>query len=452
MKMKSTLDDTQLMEHGPVWKLFLRYALPSVVTVVFFGAQNLVDGVVVGRHLGADALGGVNIVLPLFSVIMVLALVVSIGSQALVSMGLGERNADRAQDAMSTGFHALVVISLIATAVLWLVAEPVVRLMGAEDRLLPHALGYLEGLAPFILPITLCFYSDAMLKALGHPKFSMLIMSLAVLVNVALSLLFVIGLGLGTLGASVATGIAFTIGLLMSAGITFSARQRLSMLKGRFSLPLLRHACYNGLSEGVSELAAAITILIINLTMVRLLGANGVAAFTAINYINFTGVLLFLGVADGLIPVISYNYGARHFDRVKGVIRFAAMVILGIGIAVFGVLQVFGEHAIGLFFDSGDTHAFQIAVEGLHIYAFVFLLNGLNVLITASFTALGDARSSIIVAVLRGLVFVLAGVTLLPQLFGITGVWLAMPLAELLTLAVAIALLLRTSHRLSSLS
>ncbi len=446
--MESNLDNRYLLERGPISRVFLKYSLPSVVTMVFFGVQTLLDGVVVGNHLGPDALGGINIIMPLCSFIMVLALVISIGSQVLVSMELGRRNPDKAQDAMSTGFRALAGISLILTVFLLLLPEPLAKLMGADERLLPFSLAYLKGLVPFILPLTLCFYSDAMLKASGYPRFSMIIMSLSVVINVLLTFCFVIGLDWGNTGASVATGVAFTIGLLISGSITFNPKQRLSMLKGRFHMPLLRCAVYNGSSEGVSEMAAAVSILIINLTAVRLLGADGVAAFTAINYINFTGILLFLGISGGLIPVLSYNYGAGNYQRVKRLFRFAAVINLSIGVMVFIVLQVFGGHAILLFFGGSESQAFQIAADGLQLFAFVFLVNGLNVLIIAYFTALGEAKNSLIVSAARGLVFVLVGVTVLPIFMGIAGVWAAIPLAELLTLGVALMLIYRTHNKL----
>lgn len=446
--MKSNLDDKYLLEQAPVSRIFLKYALPSVITMMFFGVQSLVDGIVVGKHLGPDALGGINIILPLFSMIMVLALIIGIGSQTLVSMELGRKNTEKAQDAMSTGFWALVAISLIATVLLVVFAEPLTLLMGADDRLHPFSLDYLKGLMPFILPLTLCFYSDAMLKALGHPKFSMIIMSLSVIINVLLTLYFVIGLEWGVAGASAATGLAFTIGLLISASITFNPKQRLSMLKGRFQMPILRRAAYNGSSEGVSELAAAISILIINLTVVRLLGADGVAAFTAINYVNFMGILLFLGISDGLIPVLSYNYGAGNHERVKQLFRFAVVVNMSIGVMVFILLQFLGGHAMLLFFDNSESHAFQIAADGLHIFAFVFLVSGLNILIIAYSTSLGEAKNSLVIALLRGLVFLLIGVTVLPIFVGINGVWAAIPLAELLALGVALILFYRTNKRL----
>lgn len=415
--------------------------------MMFFGVQSLVDGIIVGNYLGADALGGINIILPLFSFIMVMALVIGVGSQTLVSMELGSENNVNAQNAMSTGFWTLVASSLATTLLLLALPEPITRLLGADQRLLPFSLAYLEGLVPFILPLTLCFYSDAMLKALGHPRFSMLIMSLSVASNVFLTFFFVTRLNWGTMGASVATGLAFTFGLLISSCVTFSSKQRVAMLKGRFCNQLLYRAAFNGSSEGMAELATAVSILIINLTVVDLLGADGVAAFTAINFINLTGILLFLGVADGLIPLLSYNYGAGNYKRVKRLFNFAVVVNIGLGLVVFALFQLYGQEIMLIFFNDKDSIALQIAADGFYIFVFVFLIIGLNILIVSYFTALGQAKHSIVIAVLRGLVFMLIGVTVLPLFFGIKGVWAAIPLAEVLTLGIAILLLKRTNKR-----
>lgn len=450
MNATMSADKRALLEKGSVGTLFLKYAIPSLVTVMFFGFQSLVDGVLVGNYLGPDALGGVNIILPLFSFIIVLALVLGVGSQTLVSLGLGENNEKKSQDAMTTGFWATIAVSLVASLVLLFFDAPLVRLLGADERLLPYALGYLEGLMPFVLLITLCFYSDAMLKSMGYPKLSMLIMSSVVVLNIVLSLYFVAVLEWGTFGAGIATGIAFALGFFVTGVITFDPRRRLSMLKGRFDVSLLGHAFYNGSSEGMSELAAAVSILVINLTVINMLGAEGVAAFTAINYISFMGILLFLGISNGLIPVLSYNYGARSYGRVKQLFWFVAVVNTAIGVVVFIILQCYGAPVIQLFFDQSSASGvatLEIAVKGMAIVSFVFLMNGLNILIISFFTALGDARSSIVVSVLRGAVFLVAGVVFLPKFFGVNGVWMAIPVAELLSLCVALALFYNTTKK-----
>ena len=131
--------------------------MPNVVTVLFFGMQNLVDDIIVGNYVGADALGGVNIILPLYSLLMVIAISVGMGSLTLMSVGLGANNHQRATDAMATGYISLLVISLFMTIVLLFFSEDLVRFFGANERLFPHALGYIRGLTPFIIPLTLTF-------------------------------------------------------------------------------------------------------------------------------------------------------------------------------------------------------------------------------------------------------------------------------------------------------
>lgn len=425
---------------APVPALFAKFALPSIITMLFFGMQNLIDGIVVGNALGAAALGGINIILPLFSMIMVVALIVGVGSQTLVSQGMGNQNPQQARQAAGTGFFGLTASALSATVLLWLLREPLVRALGADEVLLPHATAYLNGLVPFILPMAWAFYNDLMIKALGRPLLSTLIMSGVVVMNIALSLLFVLVLDLGVFGASLATGLAFTFACAVSA---VCLPKGFSMIKGGFSLPLLGKAVYNGSSEGVAELSSAIAVLIINRTVMSQLGAEGVSAYTAINYIQFVGVLVFLGISDGLIPVMAYHFGARKLTRLWRIVRFTAKANALIGAAVFALLQLSGDGVVRLFFQSGDREVVEMAAEGLRIFSWVFLFEGLTILITGFFTAIGNAAGSIVIASLRGVVFIAVGMAVLPELFGADGIWFTLVGSELLSLLAAVFLLKR---------
>ncbi len=447
--MKSNLDNKILLQKSPIRILFLKYAIPSLITVLFFGVQSIVDGIIVGNYIGAEALAGINIILPFYSAVMVVAIIMGIGSQIIVSIGAGEGDWRKSQDAMTTGFISLTVISIFSTIFIFLFAESFTTFLGADKIILPFALNYLKGLLPFIFPLIMCFYSDSMLKALGHPKLSMFILSFAVILNIILSILFVVVFKLGIIGASIATGIAFTIAFLISATITFSSKQKISMLKGKFRWIYFWKAAYNGSSEGVSELASAFTILFINLTVIKLLGTEGVAAFTAINYINFIGVLIFLGISDGIIPVLSYNYGAKNYARVKKIFKFVAFVNGLIGLIIFILLQIIGNNLIQIFFDKSNSNIIEIANQGLSIYSYLFLIIGFNILITSFFTSLGNAKNSIIIALLRGIVFLFIGLNIFPHFFSIGGVWATVPISELLTLIVALILFRKTLKKLN---
>ncbi|GJH41539.1 hypothetical protein RCZ04_20890 [Capnocytophaga sp. HP1101] len=279
-----------------------------------------------------------------------------------------------------------------------------------------------------------------MLKSLGKPITSTVIMSLVVLLNIALSLLFVLKLQWGVMGTSIATGIAFTIAAFISGAILIAGRHSVSLLKGRFSFPLLWRASYNGSSEGASELSSAVSILIINNIIIRIMGADGVSAFTVLSYTNFIGILLFLGISDGMIPVMGYVFGAKQFTRLKAFFNFIAKTNLLIGIAVFAVLQYFGTEIIGLFLKDIHSHVAIIAHQGLRIFSFVFLVNGFNILVTSFFTAIGNALGSIIVASLRGVIFIGIGMLILPSWLGEKGIWITLALSEYLTLVVTVLL------------
>ncbi len=444
--MTSSQEDNIL--HASIPSVFGRYALPSIVTMLFFGLQSVIDGYISGNYIGEFALGGTNIVTPIFSLLMVISLTVGIGCQTLIGHGFGEGNTDKAQTAMTTGFVTLSILGTIASLLLWFFAGEAVVLLGADEVLRPYALDYMRGFAPFILPISLCFYSDLMLKAMGHPLYSTIIMGSAVVLNILLGIWFVVYLEMGTYGTALSTGIAFSCAFVASAVVSFSSRQRISMLRGRFDRRMLTGAVFNGASEGVSELATAISMLIINLIVVERLGASGISAYTTLNYINFIGVLLFLGISDGLIPVMSFIFGARDTNRMRAMLRFTMSVNAIIGLVVFAALMLWGEHLLGLFLTDHTSVTFALAVTGVRIYAFVFLFNGINIFVTSFFTAIGNPIGSIVIATLRGLVFLVIGMLALPRLLGDSGLWTAIPVAELLTLIVTIYLL---RHKLREL-
>lgn len=227
----------------------------------------------------------------------------------------------------------------------------------------------------------------------------------------------------------------------------FRVSEVVAVQRGRYNWRLVWNAFYNGSSEGMSELSVAITVFLFNITMMKYLGESGVAAFTAINYILFIGTTIFLGISDGIIPIIGYNYGAKKQERIKSILGLAVRVNSAIGIGLFLVLLLFGEQIIGLFFNDHSSEAFAIASRGVSIYCFAFLLCGLNILASSYFTAIGNAKISIIISALRGLIFVGIGILVLPAVFGIDAIWYDIPIAEICTLSVSYWLVRRSLRK-----
>lgn len=434
----------QRLRDGAIAPLFRKYAIPGVITLLFVGLQTIIDGVVLGNFVGANALASVSLILPCYSFIAAVAIVVSIGCQTLISISLGKQDKQGGHDAIRSAFVFLVLFALGMSMLLFAFAPHIAKLLGANDVLMAGSVSYLRALIPFFPVIASMFFSDYVIKSVGRPIYSMAVMSSTVILNIVFDLLFVAVWGMGTAGAGLATGLAFTIGAAFNLPVIFGKKCLVSIKKGKFRWKLLWQMVYNGSSEGISELSSGISTLLFNLALMRYLGESGVAAFTAINYVFFIGVIIFLGVSDGIIPIVSYNYGADQWSRIKEVVTLAVKSNFFIGTALFFLLTFFGSQVIALFFDNSETEVIRIAAAGTSIYAFAFLINGFNILAASYFTAMANAKLSIIISLLRGLVFISIGIYVLPRVFGIEGIWYAVPLAEVLTLLVSVTLVRRS--------
>lgn len=438
------LEREKLLLTGEIPRLFMKYALPGVAGLLFLGIQSVIDGIVLGRFVGANALASVNLVLPCYSLISAFAIVMGIGGQTLVSISLGRGDKQEANDALRSVFVFLLGMSVVVSLVIFLSAGKIASFLGANEVLLPDAVHYIRALVPFFPLLCAMFFGDYIIKAMGHPLYATSVMGMTVVLNIVLDLVFVAVLGWGVMGAGLATGIAFTMGACFNVPRLFSRHEVVAVQRGRYDRRLVWNAFYNGSSEGMSELSVAITVFLFNITMMRYLGESGVVAFTAINYILFIGTTVFLGISDGIIPIIGYNYGARQQERIKSILKLAARTNSLIGIGLFLLLLLFGEQVIGLFFKDHGSEAFEIASRGVSIYCFAFLLCGLNILASSYFTAIGNAKISIIISALRGLVFVGIGILVLPAVFGIDAIWYDVPIAEICTLSVSFWLVRRS--------
>ena len=438
------LEREKLLLTGEIPRLLMKSALPGVAGLLFLGIQSVIDGIVLGRFVGANALASVNRVLPCYSLISAFAIVMGIGGQTLVSISLGRGDKQEANNALRSVFVFLLGMSVVVSLVIFLSAGKIASFLGANEVLLPDAVHYIRALVPFFPLLCAMFFGDYIIKAMGHPLYATSVMGMTVVLNIVLDLVFVAVLGWGVMGAGLATGIAFTMGACFNVPRLFSRHEVVAVQRGRYDRRLVWNAFYNGSSEGMSELSVAITVFLFNITMMRYLGESGVAAFTAINYILFIGTTVFLGISDGIIPIIGYNYGARQQERIKSILKLAARTNSLIGIGLFLLLLLFGEQVIGLFFMDHGSEAFEIASRGVSIYCFAFLLCGLNILASSYFTAIGNAKISIIISALRGLVFVGIGILVLPAVFGIDAIWYDVPIAEICTLSVSFWLVRRS--------
>lgn len=417
-----------------IGRLFLKYSIPSAIGMLVYSIYVVIDGIFVGRVVGAEGLAAVNVAMPYFSLAFALSIMVGIGANTVVAIELGEGKKKKAQNTFNMAFFVLMIISLFITLLTFIFLEDFARLLGANDSILPLVKDYIIVIGIFLPAFTGQGFLSSALRAVKKPNLAMMCDVSGSILNVILDYIFIVQLGLGVMGAALATGIAFTIAFFIGL---IGFLQKDCMIKfSKFNIQwkkIIRFLC-NGSSEAITEITIAFTTFLFNIVLMNKLGDVGVAAFSIVSYITYLVTAVFIGIASGIAPIISFNYGAKESERILEITNLAAKVMIGIGLVATCVLIIWGEGLIALFVE-GDAGLIEVTVTACRIYAISFLFNGINILGAAYFTALEDAKTSVTISVLRGIVFIAIGIVLLPRVFGENGIWMTVAFSEIITLA-----------------
>ena len=420
-------------------KLFIKFSIPAILSLTIAGVQTMVDGIFLGNFVGTNAMASVNIAAPFMQLMIGMNLIIGIGGASYIGRSLGEGQVKRAQDIFKSACLFMIGLSIVILVLGFTFSHQLASFLGANDVLLADSSTYIKILALFAPFIGLSFILGVFVRCIGKPNVYLISSVASLFANIILNYVLIKQLKLGIVGAPIATGLSFTTSFLIAAIPFIKKTAVLNFFTGKFNWKLTGQLLYNGSSEGVSSLAAAISTFVFNMAFMRIAGEVGVSAFTAIGYISLFASLIVCGVSAGIGPVISYNYGAQVHDRVKQMMNISCKMAIIMGSALVVLIFLFGKYLI-MMFVSDNQAVLDLALHGSKIYAFTFFFNGLNILFSGYFTSIGDALSSIIVAVCRGMIFILLGISILPQFIGISGVWMTVPVAEVLTLLVVIFL------------
>lgn len=420
----------------------LRFALPTIVMMLVTSLYTIVDGILISRLVGVNALAAANVAYPAISVTLAMGIMLGTGGSAVVAHKMGAGRMEEAR--RDFGFLALtaVCIGLCICLLGALGAEPLARLLGASDLLLADTATYLR--------VQLCFAPMAMLQLLfesffvtaGRPGLGLCLAVAAGVTNGVLDALYMGPLQMGILGAAVATVTGYSIPAVVGVLFFLLRRQGLRFGRPNGDMRMLGRACFNGSSEMVTNLSAAVTTFLFNAIMMAYLGEPGVSAITIVLYAQFLLIALYLGFSMGVAPVFSFNRGAQRYDRMRRVFGYCVRFLLFSSLGILLLALALSGTIVGVFSPAGSP-VYAIALDGFRLFSPAFLFAGVNIFSSALFTALGDGRTSALISFARTFGFLLLGLLLLPRLLEVTGVWLAVPLAELLSCLLSLALLRR---------
>ncbi len=442
--MSNKLDSYHLPVTG---KNILRFAFPTILMTVFNTFYTMVDGLFVSNLIGTDALSAINLTAPAIGLITAVSGMLATGGSAVVMRKMGEHREQEARQ----DFTLLILTNVIVGAVMMLLGytqmDTLLGSMGLSPEVFAYCRGYLCRYLLFTIPILLMYNFSLYLIAAVRSKLSLICTMAGGITNILLDYLLIAVLDMGIQGAAVATGLGYSITAVVGFWVFCRGDCLLHFQKPVFRGGVLFHASTNGLSELATSLVSGITTLLFNLAMLRYIGENGVAAITIIMYVLMFVSALFIGYSYGVAPMISYYHGEGNHEKLKKLIRFSLQFIAGTSI-LCTLVSVLATVPLVSIFTRPDSPVHQLAVTGNRLCSLALLFVGLNVSASGMFTALSNGVVSALLAFSRSFLFTVASIQLMPVLLGgVTGVWLATPVAELLGTVMAAVLLLRYRKR-----
>lgn len=414
----------------PVGVLLFKYSLPAIVGMMVNALYNVVDRIYIGK-LGPLHMTGVGLSMPLIILLMGFGMLVGIGAGARVSLRLGQNNKEQAERILGNAVTLLILI-MGALSVLGLIFKlPLLRLFGASDVTIEFANQYLTVILIGAIFQGVGFGLNSIVRSEGNPKIAMYTVLIGAIANIILDPIFIFVFDMGIRGAAIATVISQ---LLTATWVVIHFTSSKSKLKLKVkNLALDFKTVLSILSIGMSpfsmQVASSIVIILANNELRAYGGDIAISAMTVINSIAIFFLMPIFGINHGSQPIIGFNYGAKAFDRVKKTLLLATIAGTTLSTLGFVLTQFWTTELIHLF--NNDLELVKVASKGMKIFLIMLPVIGFQIISANYFQAVGKAPKAMFLSLLRQVLVLIPLLFILPKFFGLTGVWIASPIADL---------------------
>lgn len=421
----------------PVSKLLWQYSGPAIIAMTASSLYNMVDSIFIGHGVGALAISGLALTFPFMNLSSAFGAMVGVGASTLISVKLGQKDYEASQRIFGNVISLTFILSIAFSIITLALLDPILYFFGASEATIPYARDYMY----IILlgnVVTHSYMSlNSVLRSAGHPRLAMNATIMTVIVNSILDPLFIYGFDMGIRGAAIATVLAQIISLVWQIKIFSNSKEILHFRRGIYRLHAksVKGILSIGMAPFLMNSCACIVVILINRGMGLYGGDLAIGAYGIVNRVAFLFIMIVIGFNQGMQPIAGYNYGAQRYDRVLKVLRYTLLCATAVTTTGFLIGELIPDICARAF--TTDQELIRLSENGMRIVVMFFPFIGMQMVTTNFFQSIGHAGKSIFLSLTRQLLFLIPMLLTLPHIWGVTGVWMSMPVADAIACIVA---------------
>lgn len=421
------------LETENITKLFFKFAIPSIFGMLIVSLEIMIDGMFLGRNVGPLGLAAVNLSMPLINFLMSVGLMICVGGGVITSIYFGKKKLNRARELTSITLMLLIGVLEFLSLIVLINLDFFINFLGANEEVYPYVRAYMIPMMIGAFFYTSPIFTETFVKIEEKPNLVFVSGSVCLTFNALLDYLFIQKFQWGMVGGATATLLACMFGFLaLLPNLHFKLPQK----SLRIYLKDIKNIFFNGSSEMLSVVSSTFAMYLFNLTLMKKIGVLGVSALTIVFYINQMLNISLYGLSQALQPLVAYNLGARHLDKIKKVLRVSLITGGTLGAVAYIGSHIWGGFIIGIF-SKENQELMSLAKTALFYISFAYLISFLNIISTSFLTSIEKPIESVVVSLGRSIVFIAIPLFILPDLIGAKGIWLSIPIAELMCLVVS---------------
>jgi len=441
------MKEKHILAQDDIKKLLFKLSLPATAGMIVMALYNVVDTIFIGRSVGSLGIAGLSIVFPVQMMVLALGQMIGLGSASVISRSLGAGEREKARRVLGTAATFTFIISVFLTLLGLIFIDPLLKIFGVTETIYPYSYDYMRIILLGTFFFAFAMNSNHVIRSEGQAKYAMLAMMLGAGLNIILDPIFIFALDMGVKGAATATVLAQIVAVIYVI-IFFQSKKSTLHLNFRslgLNFKLLQEIIKIGFSAFARHVSGSLIFIVVNNTLKLYNGDIAIAAYGIIMRLFRFLLMPMFGIAQGLQPIVGFNYGAGKIDKLQKAYKTAIIYASIISFSGFMVIQLFSRTLFGIF--TSDPELIELGSNAIRI---MVPLIGFQMIGTVVFQALGKALPALILSMSRELIILIPLILILPRFYGLNGVWYASPISDILSFSLTAVLFYRLIKQLDN--